>query len=65
MVVNQAFERGACFMAKNVKLMKFSTFERGPRHQDHVKMNVCIWRNAMAMQRHNDQKVDSRTCAKT
>jgi hypothetical protein len=44
-------------MAKNAKLEKLSTFERDPRHQDHAKMNVCILRDAMAMQRHNDQKV--------
>jgi hypothetical protein len=52
-------------MAKNAKLEKFSIFERGPRHQDHAKMNVCILRDAMAMQMHNDKKVTSCTCAKT
>ncbi len=52
-------------MVKIIKLEKFSTFERGPRHQDHAKMNICILRDAMAMQRHNDQKFASCTCAKT
>jgi hypothetical protein len=36
----------------------------GPRHHDHVKMNVRILGNSWAMQRHNDQKVASRTRAK-
>jgi hypothetical protein len=36
-----------------------STFEKGPRHQKHVKMNVCILGDDMAMQRWNDQKVAS------
>ncbi len=36
----------------------------GPRHQDHVKMNVRILRNAMAVRRRNDQKVASRARAK-
>jgi len=41
------------------------TFERGPCHQHHDKMNVYILGNAMAMQRRNDQKVASCACAKT
>jgi hypothetical protein len=38
---------------------------RGPRHQDHAKMNAQILGNAMVMQRRIDQKVISRTHAKT
>ncbi len=51
-------------VAKNAKLGKPSTFERGPQRQDHAKMNVHILGNAMAVQRWNDQKVASRTYAK-
>jgi len=46
------------------KLRKPSTFERGLRHQDHVKLNVCILGNAIVVQRWNDQKVVSCTCVK-
>jgi hypothetical protein len=42
-----------------------STSIRGPRHQDHAKMNAQILGNAMVMQRRIDQKVISRTHAKT
>jgi hypothetical protein len=35
---------------------------RGPRHQDHAKMNARILGNAMVVQRRNDQKVA--TCAR-
>jgi hypothetical protein len=38
---------------------------RGPRHQDHAKMNVRILGNAMVVQRRNDQKVANRVRAKT
>jgi hypothetical protein len=41
-----------------------STSIRGPRHQDHAKMNAQILGNAMVMQRRIDQKVVSRTHAK-
>jgi hypothetical protein len=37
-------------MAKNAKFGKPLTFERSPQHQDHAKMNVCMLRNAMAVQ---------------
>jgi hypothetical protein len=50
---------------KKAKLGRPSTFVGGPRHQDHVKMNVRILGNAMAMQRRNDQKVVNRIRAKT
>jgi hypothetical protein len=50
-------------VVENAKPGKPSTFERSPQHQDHVKMNVCILRNVMAMQRWNDQKVISHVCA--
>jgi hypothetical protein len=51
-------------MAKKAKHGRPSTFEGDPRHQNHVKMNVCILGGAMAVQRWNDQKVVSRTHAK-
>jgi hypothetical protein len=51
-------------MAKKDKPRRPSTFKRGLQHQDHAKMNVRILRNAMAVQRPNDQKVTSRTHAK-
>jgi hypothetical protein len=41
-----------------------STYVGCPQHQDHAKMNVRILRNAMAMQRQNDQKVVSCVHAK-
>jgi len=46
-------------VVEKAKLGRLSTFERGPRHQDHVKMNARILGDAMAMQRWNDQKVVS------
>jgi len=52
-------------VAKKAKLGRPSTFERSPRHQDHVKMNTRILGNAMAMQIRNDQKVASCTRAKS
>jgi hypothetical protein len=52
-------------VAEKSKLGTPSTFARGPRHQDHAKMNVRILGNAMAVQRRNDQKVASRARAKT
>ncbi len=41
-----------------------STSVGGPQHQDHAKMNARILRDAMAVQRRNDQKVASRARAK-
>jgi hypothetical protein len=41
-----------------------STFARGPRHQDHAKMNAHILGNVMVVQRRNDQKVASHARAK-
>jgi hypothetical protein len=41
-----------------------STSARGPRHQNHAKINTHILGNAMAVQRQNDQKVASRARAK-
>jgi hypothetical protein len=51
-------------MAEKAKHGRPSTFEGDPRHQNHVKMNVCILGGAMVVQRWNDQKVVSRTHAK-
>ncbi len=52
-------------MAEKAKLKRLSTSIGGPRHQNHVKMNVHILGNAYAMQRWNDQKVVTRAHAKT
>jgi hypothetical protein len=52
-------------VAEKAKPRRPSTSARGPRHQDHAKMNARILGNAMAMQRWNDQKVASRARAKT
>jgi len=51
-------------VAKKSKPKKPSTAARGPRHQDHAKMNACILGNVMAVQRRNDQKIASRARAK-
>jgi len=52
-------------VAKKAKPGRPLAFEKGPRHQDRAKMNACILRNVMAVQRWNDQKVANRTRAKT
>ncbi len=52
-------------MEEKIKPRRPSTFVGGPQHQDHAKMNVHILRNAMAVQRWNDQKVVSHVHAKT
>jgi len=49
---------------KKAKHGRPSTSKGGHRHQDHVKMSVCILGNVMVVQRRNDQKVASRTHAK-
>jgi hypothetical protein len=49
---------------KKAKLGKPSTSKGSPQHHDHVKMNVCILGDAMAVQRQNDQKIVSHACAK-
>jgi hypothetical protein len=51
-------------VVKKAKPGRPSIFERGHQHQNHAKMNAHILGNAMVMQRWNDQKVASRTCAK-
>jgi hypothetical protein len=51
-------------VAKKAKLGRPSTVARGPRHQDHAKMNARILGNAMVVQRQNDQKVANRVRAK-
>jgi hypothetical protein len=51
-------------VAEKSKPGRLSTVARGPRHQDHAKMNARILGNAMAMQRRNDKKVASRARAK-
>jgi hypothetical protein len=52
-------------VAKKAKPRRLSTSEGGHWYQDHAKMNVHILGNAMVVQRWNDQKVVSHTCAKT
>jgi hypothetical protein len=44
-------------MVKKAKPGRLLTFEGSLWHQDYVKMNVGILRNAMAMQKQNDEKV--------
>jgi len=51
-------------MVEKAKPGRPSTSVGGLRHQDHVKMNVRILGNAMAVQRQNYQKVVNRTRAK-
>jgi len=51
MVLNQAFEGGAWLGGRKAKFGGPSTYVRGPRHQDHAKMNARILENAMAVQR--------------
>jgi len=51
-------------VAEKSKLERPSTTVGGLRHQDHAKMNARILKNAMAVQRRNDQKVVSRARAK-
>ncbi len=51
-------------MAEKAKPRRPSTSARGPRHQDHAKMNAHILGNVMVVQRRNDQKVTSRARAK-
>jgi hypothetical protein len=52
-------------MVEKVKHGRPSTYEGGFQHQNHAKLNTRILGNAMVVQRHNDQKVTSRTRAKT
>ncbi len=51
-------------MAEKAKLGRPSTSTEGFRHQDHAKTNAHILRNAMVVQRWNDQKVVSHARAK-
>jgi hypothetical protein len=51
-------------VAEKAKPGRPSTSTRGPRHQDHAKMNLHILGNATVVQRQNDQKVVSRARAK-
>jgi hypothetical protein len=52
-------------VAKKIKPGRPSTFERGLRHPNHVKINARILGNVMVMQRQNDQKVVNLVHAKT
>jgi hypothetical protein len=52
-------------VAKKIKPGRPSTFERGLRHPNHVKINACILGNVMVMQRQDDQKVVNLVHAKT
>ncbi len=51
-------------VVEKAKPGRFLIFEGGLRHQDHAKMNVRILKDAMAVQRRNDQKVVNFACAK-
>jgi len=51
-------------VAKTTKLERPSISKRDLQHQDHVKMNVHILGDAMAMQRQNDQKLTNHIHAK-
>jgi hypothetical protein len=51
-------------VAEKAKPGRPSTIAGGPRYQDHAKMNVRILGNAMAVQKRNDQKVNSHARAK-
>jgi len=64
MVIDQALAQVHGLVAEKSKLRRPSTFEGGPRHQDHAKMNVRILGDAMVVQRRNDQKDVNRARAK-
>jgi hypothetical protein len=51
-------------VTKKAKFGRPSIYEGGAWPQNHVKMNARILRNAMAVQRRNDQKVASHVHAK-
>ncbi len=51
-------------VAEKTKPGRTLTSTRGPRHQDHAKMNARILGNVMVVQRQNDQKVTSHARAK-
>jgi len=51
-------------VAEKAKPWRPLTFVGGPQHEDHAKMNARILGNVMVVQRRNDKKVVSRTCAK-
>ncbi len=51
-------------VAEKAKLGRFLTSKGGFQHRNYVKMNIRILGDAMAVQRQNDQKVASYTCAK-
>jgi hypothetical protein len=65
MVVDQAFEGGAWLGDKKSQTWEAFNLYKKFRHQDHAKMNARILGHAMVGQRQNDQKVASRTHAKT
>jgi hypothetical protein len=44
-------------VTEKVELERPLTSKGGPWHHDHAQMNIRILKNAMAMQRRNDQKV--------
>jgi hypothetical protein len=51
MFVDQAFEGGAWLSGRKCQAGRPSTYERNLQHQNHVKMNAHILRNAMVVQR--------------
>jgi hypothetical protein len=52
-------------IVEKAKPRRPSTYEGGPQHHNHAKMNVRILGNVMVVQRRNDQKVVNRTPTKT
>jgi hypothetical protein len=51
-------------MEEKAKPKMPSTSAGGPRHQNHIKMNIRILGHIMAMQRWNNQKAINHICAK-
>ncbi len=48
-IVMQTFEGGAWFSGRKGQIREASTSKGGPWYQNHVKMNVCILQDAVAM----------------
>jgi hypothetical protein len=49
MVVNKHLKEVHGLVVEKAKLGRPSTFERGPQHQDHAKMNICILGDVVAV----------------
>jgi hypothetical protein len=53
-ILTKHFKEMHGLVVEKAKPRRPSTFERSPRHHDHVKVNARILGNVMAMQRQND-----------